>query len=83
MEYLLAIGLIFVIVWLIMPKEEGTKLEGASAKLVIEKKKCPPHQWFWQEIVDQDGNKQGERIVCKVCGPLKFNGGGDDESRPY
>lgn len=39
-------------------------------KLVLSKKKCPPHSWTWQEIVDQDGTKQGERIVCKVCGPL-------------
>jgi hypothetical protein len=41
-----------------------------SNQITVQKKQCPPHSWFFQEIVDQDGNKQGERIVCKVCGPL-------------
>ena len=69
MEYLLVLGLIILIL-ILMPKGKAAALNSTSEKLVIEKKKCPPHQWFWQEIVDQDGNKQGERIVCKVCGPL-------------
>lgn len=42
----------------------------ASEKLVVKKKQCPPHAWQWQEIVDQDGNRQGDRIVCDKCGPL-------------
>lgn len=54
----------------------------ATDRLVVQKKQCPPHEWFWQEIVDQNGVKQGERICCKVCGPLRPIGG-DDESRPY
>ena len=76
MEFLFVIGLIILIA-IVMPKPE-VKTNGASEKLVIEKKKCPPHQWFWQEIVDQDGNKQGERIVCKVCGPLQSQSGREE-----
>ena len=66
---ILVIIMLFMIVMAMTPKPD--KESGAEAKLVIEKKKCPPHQWFWQEIVDQDGNKHGDRIVCKICGPLK------------
>lgn len=76
MEFLFVIGLI-VLIAIVMPKPD-LKETGASEKLVIEKKKCPPHQWFWQEIVDQDGNKQGERIVCKVCGPLQSQSGREE-----
>lgn len=65
----LAIILLIVFIAMLMPKPNGDT-KATDDKLVVEKKKCPPHQWFWQEIVDQDGNKQGERIVCKVCGPL-------------
>jgi hypothetical protein len=70
MEFLLVIGLIIFIA-ILMPKPDLSKVNAAAEKLVIEKKKCPPHQWFWQEVVDQDGNKHGERIVCKVCGPMR------------
>jgi hypothetical protein len=41
-----------------------------SANSSVKEQCCPPHQWYWQEIVDQDGNKQGERLVCKICGPF-------------
>lgn len=30
---------------------------------------CPPHEWYTQEIVDHEGFKQGERLVCRKCGP--------------
>lgn len=76
MEFLLVIGLI-VLIALIMPKPNGEV--PASDKLTIEKKQCPPHQWFYQEIVDQRGALQGTRICCKVCGPLKPQSGRDDE----
>lgn len=61
---ILAIGFIIYAVFLFMHKPIKEEIE------VIEVKKCPPHQWFWQDIVDQDGILQGARIVCKVCGPL-------------
>lgn len=48
-------------------------------QFMVERKKCPPHQWFWQDIVDQNGEKHGERIVCKVCGPIR-NIGDDNGS---
>jgi hypothetical protein len=77
-EFLLVIGLI-ILIYVIMPKPEVTKSISTSEKLVIEKKKCPPHQWFWQEIIDQNGDKQGERMVCKICGPLSKSLNGSEE----
>ena len=68
MDFILVIG---VIVFLyIAISHSATKAIDIKEKLIIEKKQCPPHQWFWQEIVDQNGEKQGERMVCKICGPL-------------
>lgn len=61
---ILAIGFIIYVVFLFMRKPIKEEIE------VIEVKKCPQHSWSWQDIIDQDGNKQGERIVCKDCGPL-------------
>lgn len=80
MEFLLVILLIAVVASLMEAKSNKDAVKGEqSDRLVIQKKQCPPHQWYWQEIVDQDGNKQGERIVCKVCGPLsKSIYGGND-----
>lgn len=69
MEFLLIIILTAIIASIVQANVEKLN-KPVEDKLVIQKKKCPPHQWFWQDIVDQDGNKHGERIVCKVCGPL-------------
>lgn len=80
MEFLFVIAIIILIA-LVMPKPGevgGAKATGVSEKLVIEKKQCPPHQWFWQEIVDQNGEKHGERIVCKVCGPIASQSGREE-----
>ena len=63
------IMVLFYVVQRMTPKPKVNE-STTSDKFVIERKKCPPHQWFWQEIVDQDGIRQGDRIVCKVCGPL-------------
>jgi hypothetical protein len=78
-EFLFVIGLIIIIA-LVMPKpgETGGASIGFADKLIIEKKQCPPHQWFWQEITDQNGEKQGERIVCKVCGPIGSMSGSEE-----
>jgi len=77
-EYVLVFILIGLIL-LLMPKgDEIKQTNNLTDKLVIEKKKCPPHQWFWQEIVDQDGVRQGERIVCKICGPLASQSGREE-----
>ncbi len=66
MEFLFVLLLIVIIANVV-----GSNVKTLNnGKHTIIKKQCPPHQWFWQEIVDQDGNKQGERIACKVCGPL-------------
>jgi hypothetical protein len=68
MEYIVVLVVIAVIASLIQASVEKTKEH--SNKVTVLKKQCPPHAWEWQEIFDQDGIKQGERIVCKVCGPL-------------
>lgn len=75
MEILIAIVAAVVILYL-TSRSKGTKDYGN--KIVVEKKQCPPHQWFWQEVVDQNGDKHGERIVCKVCGPLAAQSGREE-----
>lgn len=69
MDFILIV--ILTIALLTIVANMSDKKENVSDKLIIEKKQCPPHQWFWQDIVDQNGVKHGERIVCKVCGPMK------------
>ena len=68
----LAFLLVLIFLFYMVNATAGNKQSQASQpdKLVVEKKKCPPHAWRWQEIVDQDGNKIAERIVCDHCGPL-------------
>lgn len=73
MEFLLVILLVAVIASIMEARANSLKKSGDKSQpdiIIVQKKQCPPHQWYWQEIVDQDGNRQGERIVCRVCGPL-------------
>lgn len=66
---LLIFGIMFVMV---SNAKRAHEITNSDNKVIIKKeKKCPPHKWGWQEMVDQDGNKLGERIVCAHCGPLK------------
>lgn len=37
----------------------------------IKEKVCPPHKWRHHEVKDKDGNIEGWRLVCDICGPLK------------
>lgn len=53
---------------------EGHHVDAGFATVVRKVKVCPPHQWFSQEIRDTAGNKLGDRLVCKLCGPLKPQG---------
>lgn len=75
MLLLLLLGFIFLSLSNSKPKE-------LSNKVVVFKKQCPPHQWFWQDIEDQNGVSQGARLVCKVCGPLKGQSGREDSEQP-
>lgn len=68
MEFLFVM-VIVALIYFITPKPN--EVGGSADKFVIEKKKCPPHKWRWQDVVDQHGEKHGERIVCDVCGPLR------------
>jgi hypothetical protein len=75
-DILLTLLVLFALLFVVNrfgPKPKITS-DNVSNKIIVPKKECPPHQWFWQEVVDQDGKKYGERIVCKVCGPLNFDG---------
>ena len=75
MAEFLVIGLVVGIIFFAVSRVKVNTIPNSSDTLVIEKKQCPPHAWFWQEIVDQHGVKQGERICCKVCGPLASQSG--------
>jgi hypothetical protein len=44
----------------------------------VRKAVCPPHQWYWHEIKDHEGEIHAYKIVCKVCGPLKERDDGRD-----
>jgi len=70
MEFVILLLFIFFVVYAVTPKPRQGKSNTYTDRLSTQKKQCPPHQWYWQEIIDQDRNKQGERIVCKICGPL-------------
>lgn len=51
------------------------KVEGGKFVRVTSVKKCPPHRWKWIDMLDQDGIKQGEKLVCLDCGPLESQSG--------
>lgn len=79
MEIVIIIAMVCFLIATLLASQDNKPLDNIiNGKLVIEKKKCPPHQWEWQEVVDQTGVKQGERIVCKVCGPLNFQPGREE-----
>ena len=63
-----------------MPKPgENGGADDFSIPYVAVEKNCPPHQWRWVDVKDQDGNKHGERLVCMICGPMKGQTGREDE----
>lgn len=68
--FFLLLLFMFFILPLINKIDKKPSYNDLSAIVSQLEKKCPPHRWFWQEIVDKDGNKLGERMVCKDCGPL-------------
>ena len=72
MDALFFVGLILVIVIIANMMQRAESSYKDSIKMVV--KQCPPHQWFWQDIVDQNGNKISERMMCKRCGPLRNPG---------
>jgi hypothetical protein len=67
MEFVLAL-LVILAIYMIIPRAKLPQKEAlAQDTIVVEKKACPPHEWFWQEMTDQHGKSAGERIVCRVC----------------
>lgn len=76
MEAIFAIIILVILLRILFNYSEEQQLAAKNKhdnQIVVKVKQCPPHQWFWQEIVDQTGKKVGERICCKICGPLKSN----------
>lgn len=55
-----------------------TKVNNGKVIKVIKEKFCPPHKWSWVDMVDQDGKKVGEKMICKICGPLQSQSGRDE-----
>jgi hypothetical protein len=49
----------------------GKAPANAVETYVYVEKNCPPHKWNWVEVKDQDGNVVTEKLVCKLCGPIK------------
>ena len=72
---LIAFG-IFLIAVSAAPAAPAKMQDGKVIK-VTTIKKCPPHRWKWVDMVDQDGIKQGEQLICQDCGPLASQSGRD------
>ena len=55
-------------------EQQKTKKDYSTAKnsIIVEDipRFCPPHQWSWVDVVDKEGTKRSERMVCSRCGPL-------------
>jgi hypothetical protein len=68
MEYikfiLMAAGVV-ILLMIIMPPPKDKDIS-----LVNDEPNCPPHQWKWLEVEDNEGNKT-HRMVCNKCGPMK------------
>lgn len=77
MELLILMAVIFIVFRMTSQFHKDVEYDN---KVEIKVKECPPHAWFWQEVVDQNGARVGERIVCKRCGPLSnsLNGGNNE-----
>lgn len=73
MEFILII-LLIVVIAVVTPKPEDKTAD--ALKVTI--RACPPHQWNWHEVLDQNGVKVTERLICKVCGPLQGQSGRDE-----
>ena len=31
---------------------------------------CPPHDWHWNKVMNEDGTLNHEILTCSKCGPL-------------
>jgi hypothetical protein len=36
-------------------------------------KRCPPHDWHWEDYTDETGILGKQRITCTWCGPLRYD----------
>lgn len=69
MDLVLTLG-ILAVVYLLTKAYSVPVKDITKEKVIVTVKQCPPHQWFWQDMVDETGEVQGARMMCKVCGPL-------------
>lgn len=71
MDFVLVGFIIGILIFILYKITSDPKKQEHSNQIIVKTKQCPPHQWYWQEVVDQNGVKQGERIVCRMCGPVR------------
>jgi hypothetical protein len=57
-----------LIIALIIYAVVGTASQAEKAER-LNKPKCPPHEWYTEEIKDDLGELQGTRLSCRKCGP--------------
>lgn len=62
--------------WQVEQKSRQAQSQDKVIKVVREKF-CPPHKWKWVDMVDQNGEKVGEKLICQICGPLQSQSGRD------
>jgi hypothetical protein len=65
-------GFILLAIFALMVLLEASRMkqvEGPKPAVVVPR--CPPHEWQWVEIYDEEGNVLKSKIVCDLCGPLK------------
>ena len=63
--------LIFALVYLtakLMNSLVTYKVMNTTKPTVI--KSCPPHQWSWVEVKQDDGSVHHKHMACAKCGPL-------------
>lgn len=69
MEFLLVLFILFIVGIGMWSKPTPTKSNITT--YIVKERFCPPHKWSWVPMIDKDGVQHGERMVCKICGPLR------------
>lgn len=71
MDFLFVLLVIYVLFMLVPRPEKPT----SNGIFVPKERFCPPHKWKWIDLIDKDGVKHGEKLVCELCGPLDSQSG--------
>lgn len=73
MEFLVVLLIIWFVAIVSSAAQRASKAQ--LEEVVDAVKTCPPHQWYYHDIKDTEGNVVKWKMVCKVCGPLKPTNG--------